>query len=220
MPPNEIYYDSDFSKVENRPGGIFRKFWTYVGHTGQFSADGEGKYISATLGQNLPIIITQAHDESFLGFVNICRHRAAVMIQSTGAESMGTCGFFGKHIICPYHGWQYAADGRLAKAVKMKGVEGFSARDHSLLPVHVDRIGHLLFARDPSSPISAPKDVSLNSSGESGGSEVATLDEAYPGLREQLGELDKRGGYKFVARHSYDIGCNWKVFADNYLDGG
>ena len=25
---------------------------------------------------------------------------------------------------------------------------------------------------------------------------------------------------KFVARRSYSLNCNWKVFADNYLDGG
>ncbi|MCP4870509.1 MAG: aromatic ring-hydroxylating dioxygenase subunit alpha [Proteobacteria bacterium] len=32
-------------------------------------------------------------------------------------------------------------------------------------------------------------------------------------------ELDF-GGLQWVARRSYDVGCNWKAFCDNYLDGG
>src|SRR5439155_19221557 len=27
-------------------------------------------------------------------------------------------------------------------------------------------------------------------------------------------------GLKFVARQEYTLACNWKVFVDNYLDGG
>ena len=72
MPPNEIYYDADFFREENRPGGVLRKFWTYVGHVSQFSSStSEGKYITATLGHNLPILVTQAPDGSLRGFVNV-----------------------------------------------------------------------------------------------------------------------------------------------------
>lgn len=34
----------------------------------------------------------------------------------------------------------------------------------------------------------------------------------------ELGVLD--GGMVHVARRAYRLNCNWKVFADNYLDGG
>src|SRR5438067_452050 len=36
---------------------------------------------------------------------------------------------------------------------------------------------------------------------------------------EPVTEL-KIGGLKFVQRRTYDLACNWKVFVDNYLDGG
>ena len=45
-------------------------------------------------------------------------------------------------------------------------------------------------------------------------------------LRERLGELDRRleatawTTLHFVGRRSWTIDCNWKVYADNYLDGG
>ena len=137
MPPNEIYYDPDFFREENRPNGVLRKFWTYVGHESQFSSAGEGKYITATLGHNLPVLITEAPDGALRGFVNICRHRAAVLLPRAADEDRGGCGAFGRRITCPYHGWQYAPDGRLAMAVQMKGVEGFSARDTGLVPIQV-----------------------------------------------------------------------------------
>lgn len=46
-----------------------------------------------------------------------------------------------------------------------------------------------------------------------------SLDAMFPGLRAALGNslLDQ---YSFVQRRSYKMKCNWKVFADNYLDGG
>jgi choline monooxygenase len=233
MPPNEIYYDADFFREENRPGGVLRKFWTYVGHVSQFSSStSEGKYITATLGHNLPILVTQAPDGSLRGFVNVCRHRAAVLLPRTAEEERGGgCGAFGRRIACPYHGWEYASDGRLAKAVQMKGVERFSPRDTALLPVQVARIGHLIFARAPDPA----------ARGDGGGAALDTVDAAYPGLRELVqaaapapanatggggggggdgGGGGEEEGFEFVARHTYELDCNWKVFADNYLDGG
>jgi choline monooxygenase len=45
-------------------------------------------------------------------------------------------------------------------------------------------------------------------------------------LREQLGDLEARlerlgwRALRFAARRSYTMQCNWKVYVDNYLDGG
>ena len=47
-----------------------------------------------------------------------------------------------------------------------------------------------------------------------------------PPFREQVAELARRldalgtGALKFAGRRSYDMQCNWKVYVDNYLDGG
>jgi choline monooxygenase len=38
-------------------------------------------------------------------------------------------------------------------------------------------------------------------------------------LPERSAELGV-GGVKYVARREYEMGCNWKVFVDNYQDGG
>jgi choline monooxygenase len=52
------------------------------------------------------------------------------------------------------------------------------------------------------------------------------LEAAGPSLAEFLGDLPRRvkplepGRLKFAERRTYDLRCNWKVFVDNYLDGG
>jgi choline monooxygenase len=49
------------------------------------------------------------------------------------------------------------------------------------------------------------------------------LNQEGPGLGSYLSELWERisvAGLKFFARQSYTLACNWKVYVDNYLDGG
>jgi choline monooxygenase len=52
------------------------------------------------------------------------------------------------------------------------------------------------------------------------------LDAGAPGLMDFLDDLPARlaglgmGGLRFFARKSYTLACNWKVYVDNYLDGG
>ena len=52
------------------------------------------------------------------------------------------------------------------------------------------------------------------------------LDAEGPSLREFLGDLPRRfeplslGKLHFLERRHYFFDCNWKVFVDNYLDGG
>ena len=53
-----------------------------------------------------------------------------------------------------------------------------------------------------------------------------TLDANAPDLLASLGDLPERvaplgiGNLRFFARKSYTLACNWKVYVDNYLDGG
>jgi choline monooxygenase len=218
-------------QAENKRNGLLRKFWTYVGHVGQFEGEQTpGRYITSMLGANLPIIVTQTAEGTLRGFVNLCRHRAAILLDQDpkAAEGIG-CGSFGRTIKCRYHGWEYAGtDGRLARAVSMKGVEKFSARKNGLLPVDVETMGPLIFARfhdslddgpvtNAPAPSAAAAESVTTASALSNTRKGLTLEESFPGLKEALSDLSL---HRFVSRHSYDIKCNWKVFADNYLDGG
>ena len=102
-----------------------------------------------------------------------------------------------RRLRCRYHGWTYDLRGQLRGAPEFDGVEDFRREDHGLVPVAVDRWGPLIFVHLGASP---------------------------PPLREWLAPLPTHLGrledLRFYERKEYVLACNWKVFVDNYLDGG
>jgi choline monooxygenase len=98
---------------------------------------------------------------------------------------------------CRYHGWTYDLQGRLLGAPEFDGVRDFRREDNGLVPVAVDVWGPLVFVHLGRAPL--------------------PLSQALAPLPERMGPI---GGFRFVARRNYELACNWKVFTDNYLDGG
>lgn len=99
---------------------------------------------------------------------------------------------------CGYHGWSYRLDGSLLKAPQIAGVRDFDRATMSLPPMDVATLGpwvfvHIRSARTSLDEVFAPVTTSL--------------DEGWTRLR-------------FAAERRYTVDCNWKVFIDNYLDGG
>ena len=68
----------------------------------------------------------------------MCRHHAAQLTPLTGQGCV-------EKFKCPYHGWTYGLDGRLNKALRLKGIKDFKARDFGLKPVAVAEFGPLVF---------------------------------------------------------------------------
>jgi phenylpropionate dioxygenase-like ring-hydroxylating dioxygenase large terminal subunit len=91
---------------------------------------------------------------------------------------------------CPYHGWTYDLEGKLRGVPEFDGVEGFDKAAMGLAPLAVATWQQLVFVHLDPDP--APLvEVQLD---------IASL--------------------QFCERREYTLGCNWKVFVDNYLDGG
>src|SRR5229473_1051080 len=125
-------------------------------------------------------------------FYNVCRHHAAAVV----TEAQGCA----KQFRCPYHGWTYGNDGALKGMVEFEGVCNFDRAKNGLAPVSVDTWENFVFVN---------------------------LDGRAAGLREFLGaipeivaplQLTKK--LKYFDRRVYTLHCNWKVYVDNYLDGG
>ncbi|MFT6070273.1 MAG: choline monooxygenase [Bacteriovoracaceae bacterium] len=113
----------------------------------------------------------------------------------------GTCVARGsgnaKKLVCPYHGWEYSLEGKLKKIPKAGSILNIHQKDLNLKPIPLKVIGNFIFLYFGSS-----ETPEFNS-----------------GIEEHL----NRRLYKnlnFVKRIEYEIPCNWKVFVDNYLDGG
>lgn len=138
-----------------------------------------------------PVLVLRDGDGVLRAFHNVCRHRAARVM--TEAEGCAT------RLRCPYHGWTYDLSGRLRGTPEFEGVADFRREDNGLVPLAVETWGPLAFvhANPPAMPL-------------------ATF---LKPLLEQTSSLEIEK-LRFVERREYDLACNWKVFVDNYLDGG
>jgi choline monooxygenase len=97
---------------------------------------------------------------------------------------------------CRYHGWTYDLAGRLRGAPEFDGVADFSREDFGLVPMIADTWGPTVWVH--------PEAAALR-------------------LADFLSPLTERADVaqlKWHARRSYDLACNWKVYVDNFLDGG
>ena len=152
--------------------------------------DEAGRYITGTVG-NEPIVVVAGGDNTLRGFFNVCRHHAAAVATGPAGKVPS--------LRCPYHGWTYGLDGALKGMPEFDGVCGFDKEDNGLVPVRVATWEQFVF-------------VCL----DGGASELNSF---LGDLVPQVAELGL-SNLRFIERKSYELRCNWKVFVDNYLDGG
>jgi choline monooxygenase len=139
-----------------------------------------------------PLLIVRSHDGKLRAFYNVCRHHAAAV-----APQPSGCA---EQFRCPYHGWTYGNDGTLKGMVEFDGVCNFDRKDNGLVPIRVDTWQNFVFVNLDGKAVSLVEFLGQVPS------LVAPLK-----LTEKLHYFDRR---------IYTLKCNWKVYVDNYLDGG
>ncbi len=149
-----------------------------------------GDFVTTDIAGN-PIVVVRGRDGALRAFYNVCRHHAAEI-------ATGPCGSVAS-LVCPYHGWTYGLDGALKGVPQFDGVCNFDKAQNGLKPVRVEAWESFVFVTlHPHIPsLTGVRDRLIT--------DVAKL------------ELSK---LRFTERRSYDLNCNWKVYVDNYLDGG
>ena len=149
-----------------------------------------GQFVTAVLAGE-PLLIVRGSDGQLRAFYNVCRHHAAAVATC----EHGTAQLFR----CPYHGWSYGLDGSLKGAPEFEGVCDFDRSQNGLVPLKVEVWEQFVFANlDPDS---------------------APLAEFLGGLANRVAPLNL-ASLHFFERRTFTLNCNWKVFVDNYLDGG
>jgi choline monooxygenase len=149
-----------------------------------------GSFLTVELAGE-PILVVRDEKGTLRAFHNACRHRAAQVINEP-------CGHAAK-LRCRYHGWTYDLAGRLIGTPEFAGVEDFKKEEQGLPPMAVDTHGPFVFVHQ--------------------GKPTQTLAEflaPFPDMTKEM-RLDT---LHFVDRREYVLECNWKVFVDNYQDGG
>jgi choline monooxygenase len=150
-----------------------------------------GQFFTADLAGE-PLVVARGDDGQLRAFYNVCRHHAAAVV----TEAQGSA----KQFRCPYHGWTYGIDGALKGMVEFDGVCNFDRAKNGLVPLRVDTWENFVF-------------VNLDA-------RVAPLRDFLGIVPELVSPLDLAKKLHFFDRRVYTLNCNWKVYVDNYLDGG
>lgn len=184
--PGRWYFDPDLFEAECQ--GVFANTWIVAGRTVQVAEPGQF-FTSQVAGE--PIVVVRGEDGILRAFSNVCRHRAARVVEAPCGRAT--------RLRCRYHGWTYDLAGRLRGTPEFDGVADFRREDNGLVPLSVGTWSHWVFVhlRRPELPL------------------LEFLD-PLPALVEPLG-IDK---LHYVGEREYVLNCNWKVFVDNFLDGG
>src|SRR5260221_6338008 len=149
------------------------------------------QFLTVQLGDE-PIVVARGEDGVLRAFYNVCRHHAAAVV----TEAQGCA----KQFRCPYHGWTYGNDGALKGMVEFEGVCDFERAKNGLVPVAVDTWENFVF---------------VNLDGAAG-----PLQDFLVKVPELVAPLKLTEKLKFFDQRVYTLNCNWKVYVDNYLDGG
>lgn len=188
------YTDERIFEVEKQT--VFSHSWQLAARGDQLSNAGD--YVTTEIGGE-PIVIVRGSDDELRAFFNVCRHHAAaVMTEPEGRAHQ---------MRCPYHGWTYSLDGELKGTPDFSNVCNFERAGNGLVPVEVAVWEKWALVRLGGGQ-SAPRS---NIAGE-----TAVVESE---LGKQIESLDL-GALHWFERRRYELSCNWKVFVDNYLDGG
>jgi choline monooxygenase len=181
--PADWYVDP--ARYERERTSVFGSEWLWFASEAEVAA--RGAYVARAYA-GWPLLVRRDADGVLRGFHNVCRHRAGPLVD----DGAGACA----NLVCQYHGWAYAADGRLRSARDFG--EDLDADEFALTPIQVAVWRGQVFVNLATDP---------------------------PALEADLGELfaEVRGftveTMTLVRGAEHHLACNWKTYADNYLEG-
>lgn len=196
----KIFVDNDIFRAELQH--IFSRAWLLVGHESLIPNPDD--YFVSRMGSD-PVILTRDRQGDIHVFLNSCTHRGMTLCRNDHGNN--------RTFSCPYHGWSFSTDGKLAERPgALTGVPGFETHYHGELNKKdwgLKRVARIHNYK---------------------GTIWATWDEKAPDFLDYLGDmrlyldaaLDHRdgrpGGSQLIAGvQKWRVKCNWKFAAENFL---
>ena len=149
-----------------------------------------GSYTTGFAGSQ-PVLVVRDEANGLRAYRNVCRHRGSCLLSGSG-QCKGA-------IRCRYHGWTYKFDGTLIGAPEaLQFGKRLNKSALGLMPARVEELCGLVFVN---------------------------LDPGATSLAELTGDLSARlSRYRIGELQSFAPGsgtqpANWKVVAENYLEG-
>ncbi len=177
--PPVFYSSSDMLKVEIER--IFGSGWVGIGRSDRWASPGD---FAAMDIAGVPVIVVRGRDGQLNAFANSCRHRGAKLLAGNGH-----C----RGIKCPFHGWAYKLDGRLAGVPHMERAKNFNKDEYRLITFHA---------------------------AERAGFAFLCLAQDAPGIDVWLGDFEalhapwNLGELVSTRRREFEVACNWKPFLE------
>jgi len=183
--PFEVYRDPEH--FEREMAAIFRADWVVVCPSASLPDAGDA--LALDIG-NEPVVVLRGRDGQLRALSNVCRHRGTPILD----EGL----HHGQRLICPYHAWAYADDGKFRGAPHTDKGE-VDEEDHALP----------LFALEEWAGI-----VFVNIEGQA------------PPLRDRLGPVEEALRGFDLAQYDVPIGgwepetwtANWKLAFENGIE--
>ena len=174
------FYTSE-SVLQQDLSCVFGCNWLYAGHVARIPRPGD--FFTFELGDE-SLIIIRDEQEQVHAVWNVCRHRGTrICTEPAGCPRV---------LVCPYHQWAYARDGRLLKARLMQ--DAISPGDHGLARAEVRILDGLIFLHR--------------------GDEPQDFAEFRRLMEPRLHLHDLRSA-RLAHLRTYDIRANWKLVVEN-----
>jgi len=177
--PQAFYVDPDVFQEDLER--IFLRSWLFAGHSCEVAEPGD--FFTFAIGDESLIVVRDQAGTVHAHF-NVCRHRGSRLTYEACGQA--------RALVCPYHQWAYALDGRLA-GTRLMGA-GFDKDAYPLGSAHVRELAGLLFvclATDP-----------------------PPFEPAAAAIAPQLLPHGLDRG-RVLTRHSFVVEANWKVLVEN-----
>jgi phenylpropionate dioxygenase-like ring-hydroxylating dioxygenase large terminal subunit len=172
--------------LERERQALFAKSPQPVAFSGEIPSP--GSYLALQV-LDVPVVLTRDEAGTLRAFVNACSHRGAQIATGSGEA---------RHLVCPFHGWAYAADGTL-RGRPQDGCFDTPREDCSLaaLPVS-EKFGVVVVSIDAA--------VSQE-----------TVDTALIDIGEHLEGFGFQR-YRSLERREFAVRANWKLVSDLSLE--
>jgi len=196
--PDRVHHSvyADPALFELELDRIFGRAWLLLGHESQVASAGD--WFTTRMGR-LPVIVSRDASGAVRVLVNRCTHRGALICHEPSGHS--------RAFVCPYHGWGFELDGRLAGVPVPQGYGEEPQRVLADLGLRaVPRVAlyrGFIFA-------------SLSPAGPDLVDFLGPLASSFDDLVDRApdGAVEVAGG---VFKHTYE--GNWKLVLENHLDG-
>ncbi|WP_084399735.1 aromatic ring-hydroxylating oxygenase subunit alpha [Henriciella aquimarina] len=143
-------------------------------------------------GYGVPIVVTRDQNGQVHAFLNACMHKGSKVVEGCEARK-------GKLMVCPYHAWSFATDGRLIAVPREESIIGLDKSNRGLRELACKEAGGIIW-------------VMLDPAAEP---DFGGMDQQLIKDFEAL-DIPRMEVY---GRKTFELEANWKLVLEPFLEG-